>query len=77
MNDDLKSSKEHRIYHAIETRKFMKSLVKKAKDLVKEVRMFYVPKRDARNLLPIIKSNCNVGSEIVSDEWRAYRLILF
>ena len=30
-------------------------------------------KRDARNLLLIITRNCKVESEIVSDEWRAYR----
>lgn len=35
--------------------------------------MFVVPKRDARNLLPIIVNNCNTGSEVVSDELRAYR----
>ena len=35
--------------------------------------MYYVPKRDAKNLMPIIQHNCTVGSEIVSDEWRAYR----
>ena len=35
--------------------------------------MFYVSKRDARNLLPLIENNFWVGTEIVSDEWLAYR----
>ena len=35
--------------------------------------MYYVPKSDALNLLPIIVSNRQTKSKVVSDEWRAYR----
>jgi transposase len=31
-----------------------------------------VPKRDAGNLLPIIMNRCEVGTTIISDQWRAY-----
>ena len=67
------NNRENRIYCAIQKRKFTNTLVQKLEKVVKEVRMFYVPKRDAKHLMPIIQRNCVVGSEIVSDEWRAYR----
>ena len=35
--------------------------------------MFVVKRRDAATLLPIIKRNATIGSDIHSDEWRAYR----
>ena len=73
-NDKRKlNTRENRIYNTIETRKFRHSLNKQAHMVSKEVRMFFVPKRDARNLLPIIARNCKPGSEVVSDECRAYR----
>ena len=34
--------------------------------------MFVVEKRDAKTLIPIIVKNVRIGSEIISDEWRAY-----
>ena len=67
------NTKENRIYNTLNSRKFVNGLIKKADHVVKEVRMFVVPKRDTSNLLPIIVNNCNIGSEVVSDEWRAYR----
>ena len=35
--------------------------------------MFVVDKRDSKTLIPIIKRNAIEGSDIHSDEWRAYR----
>ena len=67
------NTKANRIYNAIEARKFKRALFKEANVGIKELRMFYVPKRDAKNLVPIIVSNCQSNSEVVSDEWRAYR----
>jgi len=69
------NTKENRIYNSIKKHKFKNSLMKEAQLVTKEVRMFYVPKRDARNLLPLIVSNCKTKSEVVSDEWRAYKRI--
>jgi hypothetical protein len=34
--------------------------------------LFYVPRRDAITLLPLIKQHTPLGSTIVSDQWRAY-----
>ena len=34
--------------------------------------MFVVQKRNALRLIPLIKQNIKAGSEIVSDEWKAY-----
>jgi transposase-like protein len=38
-----------------------------------DVRYFYVPRRDALTLLPIIQREVEAGSTIHSDEWAAYR----
>jgi len=53
-------------------RNFIYTLVNPAINPVKEVRMFVVEKLDAATLIPIIKKNVVLGSEIVSDEWKAY-----
>ena len=37
-----------------------------------EVRVFSVEKRVANTLLPIIQKHVRIGTEIHSDEWRAY-----
>lgn len=40
-----------------------------------DCRYFHVERRDKATLLPIIKRECKVGSEIHSDEWAAYRCL--
>ena len=40
---------------------------------LKEVRYFYVEKRDRQTLLPIISREVMKGSTIHSDEWKAYK----
>jgi hypothetical protein len=49
--------------------KFSNSLISA---IPSEVRMFRVEKRDYKSLLPIILCNVAPGTEIVSDEWKAY-----
>lgn len=41
----------------------------------REVRLFYVERRNHETLIPIITENCAPGSVIWSDEWLAYRRI--
>ena len=35
--------------------------------------MFVVQRRDAKTLIPIVQRNIKTGSDIHSDEWRAYK----
>ena len=39
---------------------------------MKVCRMFVIQRRDAATLIPIIRKNAKMGSDIHSDEWRAY-----
>ncbi len=66
------NTKTRRIYENMRVYKY--ELVPNCtwRKVFKEVRMFYVPKRDEATLIPIIKKNCKPGSEIVSDEWKSY-----
>ncbi|CAF1119304.1 unnamed protein product [Brachionus calyciflorus] len=65
------NNKSNRIYKV--NRSYSSTLVKNLQNIRKEVRMFVVEKRDAATLIPLIKKNCKIGSEIVSDEWSSYR----
>ena len=53
----------------IYSRNFENSKIEKE---CKEVRMFIVEKRDAKTLIPLIQKHVLPGTEIVSDEWKAY-----
>lgn len=47
----------------------------KGKRTLKEVRYFYVHRRDGRTLIPIIENEILKGTTIYSDEWAAYNNI--
>ena len=59
--------KKTRRYKAVKRQKLVKD--------IQEVRMFVVDRRDAATLLPIIKRHIECGTEIHSDEWKAYKKI--
>ena len=63
--------KATRIY--LRKQKYISKLSNCNKNENKEVRMFYVDRRDAKTLIPIIRKNILPGTEIVSDEWKAYK----
>ncbi len=71
--------KDHRKFSKELKQKFEKirlqHLINKAKTTKQEFRMFIVQRRDARTLIPLIKKNVRPGTEIHSDEWRAYSKI--
>ncbi|CAF0714116.1 unnamed protein product, partial [Brachionus calyciflorus] len=70
-NDKRKiNTRFNRVYG--QKRSYKSKLTTNFETIPKEVRMFVVERRDAETLIPIIKRNCKVGSEIVSDEWRSY-----
>ncbi len=50
----------------------LRDLLNKCEETKQEFRMFVVKRRDAKTLIPIIKRNIQSGSDIHSDEWRAY-----
>jgi predicted ABC-class ATPase len=69
-NDNRKiNTGQYRTYQGL---KYTNNLISGIKKHTKEVRMFVVEKRDAQTLLPIILRNVKKGSQINSDEWRAY-----
>ena len=61
-----------RIYDHIKKRKYEIAVLKTQMKERNEFRMFVVERRDAKTLVPIIKRNALEGSDIHSDEWRAY-----
>lgn len=68
------NNKEQRIYN--KSHKYIYKIADpKQNEICKEIRMFVVKRRDEATLIPIIKKNILTGSEIVSDEWRAYSKI--
>ncbi len=64
--------KENRFNDLISKRKYNSTLLEKLIKSNHEIRMYVVQRRDAATLIPIIKRNATVGSDIHSDEWRAY-----
>ena len=66
------NTRENRICNTIDKRKYQSKIINKFSKKCHEVRMFVVEKRDAATLIPIIKANVLEGSDITSDEWRAY-----
>jgi hypothetical protein len=66
------NNRENRLNDLIRKRKYVSALLQKQVKSKNEFRMFVVQKRDAKTLLPIIKRNAAPGSDIHSDEWRAY-----
>jgi hypothetical protein len=64
--------KENRLNYAINRRKWESVLLEKLLKTNHELRMYVVKRRDAQTLIPIIQRNAIPGSDIHSDEWRAY-----
>ena len=66
------NNKETRLNTEINRRKWESTVLEKLIKSKHELRMFVVKRRDAETLIPIIKRNALRGSDIHSDEWRAY-----
>ena len=67
--------KDHRIIQRKFERSVLKDLIQKATFSNQEFRMFIVQRRDAATLIPLIKRSIKTGTDIHSDEWRAYNKI--
>jgi hypothetical protein len=63
---------QYRVYDKVNKHKYTSNILSAIKKHQKEVRMFVVEKRDAETLMPIILRNAKKGTQINSDEWRAY-----
>ena len=68
-------NKDNRIFQRKFEAKRLKDLLKIGSKTNQEFRMFIVQCRDATTLIPIIKRNLKVRSDIHSDEWRAHNKI--
>ena len=64
--------KENRLNNEINRRKWESAILEKQIKSNHELRMFVVKRRDAETFIPIIRRNALPGSDIHSDEWRAY-----
>jgi hypothetical protein len=62
-------------FRTYENRRYKSKVLDTVNKHVKEVRMFVVDKRDTETLMPMILRNVKQGSQINSDEWRAYSRI--
>ena len=64
--------KEKKLNDMISKQKYNSKLLEKLIKSNHEIRMFFAQRRDAATLIPIIRKNAKMGSDIHSDEWRAY-----